>query len=224
MKNIEIKYENTLIATFLKRNNRFTADVMIEEQVETVHVKNTGRLKELLLPNTKVMLQKASNPARTTLYDLICVYSDLLGWVNVDSLVPNMLMKKYLEQRYDLVKPEYTYGDSRFDFYMEKDGERYLTEVKGCTQTDASNSGIGYFPDAPTLRGVKHLRELSKAVKEGYHCSIDFVIQMNGIKKVLPNIQIQPEFGTALEEASKAGVKIMFHPCKVDEDSIRIIE
>ncbi len=123
---------------------------------------------------------------------------------------------------YDLVKPEYTYGDSRTDFYMESNGEKFLTEVKGCTLADDLHLGTGLFPDAPTERGVKHLYELTKAAKEGYHCSIAFVIQMNGIHRVLPNEATQPEFKDALVKAAKAGVQIVCYSCHVEADSIKI--
>ena len=195
---------------------------MIGDRPETVHVKNTGRLAELLVPKAKVMLQKVNSPDRTTEYDLISVYRPKFKWINVDSLAPNALILQSLEPMYDVVKPEYTYGDSRFDFYMERDGEKFLTEVKGCTLADDKRKGIGYFPDAPTERGVKHLNELAKAVGEGYHCSIDFVIQMNGIHLVFPNNRTQPEFGQALVRAAKAGVQINYHSCHVEAESIKI--
>ena len=218
-----IVYKNTLPATFLRRNNRFTAQVLINGREETAHVKNTGRLRELLVPGAKVTLQRTDNPNRKTAYDLISVYKTDLGWVNIDSLVPNALMKQELEsQPYDLVRPEFTYGDSRFDFYMERDGRKYLREVKGCTLAIDIEAGIGSFPDAPTQRGVKHLRELAKAAGEGYSCSIAFVIQMNGIHRVIPNDQTQPEFGRALAEAEKAGVQVCYYSCHVEADSIEI--
>lgn len=220
---VEICYKNTVPGVFLKRNNRFTAQVLIGGQQETVHVKNTGRLEALLLRDAQVTLQRAQDPGRKTAYDLISVYKPGLEWVNVDSLVPNQLMKRFLTPLYDTVRPEYTYGDSRFDFYIEKDGERYLKEVKGCTQAPDPQTGIGYFPDAPTTRGVKHLNELARAAGEGYHCSIDFVIQMNGIRTVLPNDQIHPEFGQALARAREAGVEVVYHACAVEADRIRII-
>ena len=186
--NTTIIYENTVAGTFVRRMNRFTAEVLIDGAPQIVHVKNTGRLQELLMPEAKVTLQKTLNPNRKTAYDLISVYKPKLKWVNIDSLAPNALMKQQLMSlNYELVKPEYTYGESRIDFYMERDGERFLTEVKGCTLADDLHLGTGLFPDAPTERGVKHLHELAKAAKEGYHCSIAFVIQMNGIHRVMPN-------------------------------------
>lgn len=219
----EIIYENTVAGTFVRRINRFTAEVLIDGEMELVHVKNTGRLQELLLPEAKVTLQKKLNENRKTAYDLISVYKPKLKWVNIDSLAPNALMKQQLTSlNYDLVKPEYTYGNSRIDFYMERNGEKFLTEVKGCTLADDLHPGTGLFPDAPTERGVKHLHELTKAAKEGYHCTIAFVIQMNGIHQVLPNEAKQPEFKEALVKAAKAGVQIVCYSCHVEAESIKI--
>ena len=216
-------YERIEEAIFKSRPNRFIAQVETSRGIEICHVKNTGRLQELLLPKAKVTLQKKLNANRKTAYDLISVYKPGLKWVNIDSLAPNMLMKHQLMSlNYELVKPEYTYGKSRIDFYMESNGERFLTEVKGCTLADDLHPGIGLFPDAPTERGVKHLQELTKAAKEGYHCSIAFVIQMNGIHRVLPNKTAQPEFKEALVKAAKAGVQIVCYSCHVEADSIKI--
>ena len=218
-----IQYADTVPGIFGRRVNRFVAEVMIDGKTEQVHVKNTGRLKELLVPEAKVMLQRASVPNRKTAYDLISVYKEDLKWVNIDSLAPNELMKQRLMNlNYDLVKPEYTYGDSRFDFYMESQGEKYLTEVKGCTLAADLKCGVGLFPDAPTERGVKHLEELAAAAKEGYHCQIAFVIQMNGIHLVFPNDETQPEFRQALICAAKAGVEVVCYGCHVEADSIQI--
>ena len=219
-----LTYPCSRSASFVRRINRFTAEVLIDDQPEIVHVKNTGRLGELLLPGASVTLQEAGNPNRKTAYDLISVYRPGLEWVNIDSLAPNELMKRYfMSLDYDVVRPEFTFGDSRFDFYMEKDGEKYLTEVKGCTLAPDPASGFGLFPDAPTERGVKHINELAKAAKEGYHCAVAFVIQMNGITRVYPNDKTHPEFGRALVNAVNAGVHILHCACHVEADSIRII-
>ena len=216
-------YDNTLPGTFVRRLNRFTALVEIDGNEETVHVKNTGRLEELLLPGAKVTLQKAADPERKTGYDLISVYAPGLKWVNIDSLAPNALVKQVLESSsYDLVKPEYSYGNSRIDFYMEEGDRKFLCEVKGCTLAADRKAGIGLFPDAPTERGVRHLQELARAAKEGFFCSIVFVIQMNGIHLVRPNHAAQPEFGQALREAAKTGVQIQYYSCHVEADSIKI--
>lgn len=216
-----MKYKKIVTGTFHSRPNRFIANVWIEDKLETVHVKNTGRCKELLLPGSKVILEVADQAKRKTKYDLICVYKENLGWVNIDSQAPNKVVKEWLStQDYTYIKPEYTYGESRIDFYMEKKEEKYLMEVKGCT---LEIDKVGYFPDAPTERGVKHLRELTKAAKEGYHCMVAFVIQMEGVKEVRANIDTHEEFGKAWDEAEKAGVEFLFLECKVTEDTLEII-
>jgi sugar fermentation stimulation protein A len=195
--------------------------VLINGVEETVHVKNTGRCRELLLPNAEVRLAVSDNPNRKTKCDLVAVYKEKLGWVNIDSQAPNKVVQEWLEtQDYSLVKPEYVYGDSRIDFYMVKDQQEYLMEVKGCT---LEIDGIGYFPDAPTERGVKHLKELTKARTLGYECIIAFVIQMEGVSEVRPYISMQPEFGEALEEAKAAGVKVLFLQCEVGRDTLQIL-
>lgn len=215
-----MKYSNVTKGIFIERPNRFIAKVNIDGRVETVHVKNTGRCKELLIPGVEVILEISDNPARKTKYDLIAVYKDGLGLINIDSQAPNKVVYDWLMQKdFDLVKPEYTYGNSRFDFYMEKGSDRYLTEVKGCT---LEIDGVGYFPDAPTLRGVKHLRELTEAARAGYRCSVAFVIQMPGIREVRANVDTHPEFGVALEEARSAGVEILMLQCNITEDSLEI--
>ena len=215
-----MKYREIIEGRFINRPNRFIAHVLINGVEETVHVKNTGRCRELLLPDANVRLEVSDNPNRKTKYDLVAVYKENLGWVNIDSQAPNKVVQEWLEtQDYTIVKPEYVYGDSRIDFYMEKDQQKYLMEVKGCT---LEIDGIGYFPDAPTERGVKHLRELTKARALGYECMIAFVIQMEGVSEVRPYISMQPEFGEALEEARAAGVKVLFLPCKVGRDTLQI--
>lgn len=215
-----MKYEETCHAKFLDRPNRFIAHVELNGKTETVHVKNTGRCRELLLPGADVILSHSGNPTRKTAYDLIAVYKEGLGLVNIDSQAPNAVVKEWLlSQGFDVVRPEYRYGDSRIDFYMEKDGRKYLMEVKGCT---LEREGIGYFPDAPTERGVKHLHELAKAVSEGYQAYLAFAIQMEGVTKVLPNVDTHPEFGEALEAAEAAGVQVLYLPCRVEEDALYI--
>ena len=216
-----MKYREIVEGIFIDRPNRFIAHVDIEGVVNTVHVKNTGRCKELLIPKTPVRLEVSDNPNRKTLYDLVAVYKKNFGWINMDSQAPNKVVKEWLETKdYDYIKPEYKYGDSRIDFYMRKGNQEYLMEVKGCT---LEIDGIGYFPDAPTTRGIKHLRELIKAKRAGYECAVAFVIQMEGINEVRPNIDTHPEFGVALQEAKEAGVKILYLTCKVGRDILEII-
>ena len=213
-----MKYEEIHRAKFIDRPNRFIAHVELNGKVEPVHVKNTGRCRELLLPGADVILSHSGNPSRKTKYDLIAVYKEGLGLVNIDSQAPNQVVKEWLQTKnFDLVRPEYRYGDSRIDFYMEKDGQKYLMEVKGCT---LEREGFGYFPDAPTERGVKHLHELAAAVSEGYRAYLAFAIQMEGITKVLPNVDTHPAFGEALETAEAAGLTVLYLPCKVEEDTL----
>lgn len=215
-------YNNTFIGTFLSRPNRFIAKVLVDGIEETVHVKNTGRCKELLLPNVKVVLCKSDVATRKTKYDLICVWKDNLGWVNIDSQAPNQVVKEWLyTQDYSYIKPEYRYGNSRIDFYMERGKEKYLMEVKGCT---LEIDGKGYFPDAPTDRGVKHLEELASAIDKGYHAIIAFVIPMEGVSVVYPNEAIHPEFKVAFDYAVKSGVEVLFLPCKVTENTLKIVD
>ena len=216
-----MKYTNIKKATFLNRPNRFIAEVDISGQREVVHVKNTGRCKELLIPGCEVWLTSPGTPDRKTKYDLVAVRKGNGILFNIDSQAPNKVVKEWLlTQDYDRVIPEYTYGDSRIDFYMEKGAERYLMEVKGCT---LEIDGIGYFPDAPTERGVKHIRELIKAKKAGYHAILAFVIQMDGVNEVRANMETHPEFGEALEEARKAGVEVLFLKCHVAADELGIV-
>ena len=222
-----MKYKNTFSATFLERQNRFIAIVEIDGCREMVHVKNTGRLNELLHPGAPVILEKTDNPARKTRYDLIAVYKIGTGWVNIDSQAPNAIVKEWLLSqssffgKLTFIKPEYKFGKSRVDFYLECGMRKILLELKGCT---LEIDGKGYFPDAPTDRGVKHLRELTEAVRKGFECYIAFVITIPGVDQVYPNVKRHPEFGVALEEAVKAGVKILYLTCEVGPDELQITD
>lgn len=214
-----MKYSNIVEAKFISRPNRFIAHVDIDGTEVVVHVKNTGRCKELLIPGYRVYLEKATNPERKTPYDLVAVDTPI-GIINIDSQAPNAVVKEWLmKQDYDLVVPEYKYGNSRIDFYMEKGEDKYLLEVKGCTLI---KDGIGYFPDAPTERGVKHLRELTAAIGKGYKAMAAFVIQVEGVSEVRPNIETHPEFGVALNEAKEAGVEVLNLECNVKKDELTI--
>ena len=211
-----MRYKNVIPAVFIDRPNRFIAHVDIDGRRETVHVKNTGRCRELLLPGAEVWLSGSENPNRKTAWDLIAVRKANNLLINIDSQAPNAVAREWLEtQGFDVVRPEYVYGKSRLDFMMERGSERFLTEVKGCT---LERDGIGYFPDAPTERGVKHLRELAGAA--GYIPVLLFVIQMDGIMEVRGNRETDPAFCEALENAEKTGVKIRFLPCHVEPDSL----
>ena len=220
-----MKYANIVSGRFIDRPNRFIAHVEIDGVMETVHVKNTGRCMELLLPEADVMLAVSDSPSRKTKYDLISVYKKNLGWVNIDSQAPNVVVKEWLMSgqqvfpNITMLKPEYVHGNSRVDFYLECGQRKIFIEVKGCT---LEIDGIGYFPDAPTERGVKHLHELMKAVEDGFECYIAFVIAMPRVTIVLPNRMTHPEFGDALDAAVKAGVKILCLPCSVRPDELAI--
>ena len=215
-------YENITKAVFLRRPNRFISEVEIDGQKEIVHVKNTGRCRELLIPGSEVWLTAPKSPNRKTKYDLVAVRKSNGVLFNIDSQAPNKVTKEWLlQQGYDRVIPEYTYGDSRIDFYMERGSEKYLMEVKGCT---LEIDGVGYFPDAPTERGVKHIRELIGAKKAGYHSVLAFVIQMDGVTEVRPHRQMNPEFGEAIDLAKEAGIEIWYLPCHVEPDSLVIVE
>lgn len=221
-----MKYSSIIQASFISRPNRFIAEVDIAGRRETVHVKNTGRCKELLVPGCEVWLNEPGTEGRKTRYDLVAVRKNNGILFNIDSQAPNKVVKEWLlKQPYDNVIPEYSYGDSRIDFYMERfsgqvEPERFLMEVKGCT---LEIDGVGYFPDAPTQRGVKHIRELIRARSEGFKAVLAFVIQMDGVSEVRPNVETHPEFGDAMEEAKTAGVEIWFLPCHVEPDELVIV-
>ena len=213
-----MQYANILSARFVDRQNRFLAHVTMDGTVQTVHVKNTGRCRELLCPGAEVFLTAPGTPHRKTAYDLVCVRKAGGLLVNVDSQAPNQVAREWLEtQGFDTIVPEYRYGESRLDFFMQRGNERYLMEVKGCT---LEKDGVGYFPDAPTERGVKHLTELCRAAETGWCAAMLFVIQMDGITEVRPNEETHPAFGQAWREARKAGVRIQFLPCHVEPDRL----
>lgn len=216
-----MKYKKIVYGKFISRPNRFIAYVNIAGSEESVHVKNTGRCRELLVPGADVILEDCDSPIRKTRYDLVAVYKKDFGLINIDSQAPNIAAYEWLKkQGFDLIKSEYVYGDSRIDFYMEKNGAKYLMEIKGCTR---EIQGKGYFPDAPTARGVKHLHELTRAVSEGYNAILGFVIQMDGIDTVYPNIQTDPAFASAYEEAIRAGVNVKMLKCHIREDGFDIL-
>lgn len=211
-------YSRIKTGLFRARPNRFIAVVEVEGEEVVCHVKNTGRCKELLVPGCTVVLEVADNPARKTPYDVIAVYKgDRL--INMDSQAPNKVAEEYLRQRFPeaTLRREVTYGDSRFDFWMQKGEEQWWIEVKGCT-LEVDN--VGYFPDAPTDRGVKHLHHLTKAVQEGYHAAVLFVIQMEGIAAIRPNDATHPAFGEALRQAAQHGVELWAVDCTVTPDTL----
>ncbi|MCH5191896.1 MAG: DNA/RNA nuclease SfsA [Oscillospiraceae bacterium] len=216
-----MKYSNIIKGKFKSRPNRFIAVVEIDGADEICHVKNTGRCKELLTENAVVYLSISDNPNRKTKYDLIAVEKgDLL--INMDSQIVNHVCIEYLPKMFkDIVtiKPEYKYGNSRFDIFVETKSEKILIECKGVTLEE---DGTALFPDAPTERGVKHLNELQKAVTEGYRAFAVFVIQMNGVKCFMPNKKTHPQFADALKKVAENGVNILAYDCNVTPNSISI--
>lgn len=220
-----MKYENIVQGRFLSRPNRFIAYVEIYGKSEKAHVKNTGRCKELLTDNAEVFLTKSDNPGRSTLYDLIAVRKGTC-LINMDSQAPNKAVLEWLlkgELFPDIVsvRPETTYGKSRFDFFIETAKDKIFLEVKGVT---LEKDGAVLFPDAPSERAVKHVYELIEAVQSGYKAYIMMVVQMKGVKYFTPNTETQPEFADALMEAVKAGVKIIAYDCIISPDSMVIDE
>lgn len=219
-----MKYKNIVTGTFKSRPNRFIAMVEIDGKIEKCHVKNTGRCRELLLPDAEVYLEKSGNPQRKTAYDLIGVKKGEL-LINMDSQAPNKAVKEWLEEEVyfkhvTFIKPECKYGNSRIDFYLETEERRKIfIEVKGVTLEE---NGIARFPDAPTERGIKHIQELQQAVAEGYEAYILFVIQMKEILQFEPNDRTHQAFGDALREAQKHGVSILAYDCVVTRDSMRL--
>lgn len=253
-----MQYKHIHKAIFLDRPNRFIAHVLLEGKIQTVHVKNTGRCKELLVPNATVYLEENDNPARKTKYDLIAVEKIVTEesaspaknthalqnafpsqkspsqpqrtlLINMDSQSPNKVAAEWIREnityfpKLTLLKPEFTLGDSRFDFYAEyedNDGlhHKSLIEVKGCT---LEKDGVALFPDAPTLRGLKHVRELSTLSKSGeYECMVLIIVQMKGCNFFTPNRETHPDFADALKETKAAGVKIIAVECEVTPDTL----
>ena len=218
-----MKYKEVVRGQFLQRPNRFIAYVELAGKMEKVHVKNTGRCRELLLPGAVVYLEKSGNPGRSTAYDLIAVEKgDRL--INMDSQAPNQAVGEWLKNGgffpgLKLVRPETVYGHSRFDFYVETERERIFIEVKGVTLED---SGVVRFPDAPSERAVKHVEELVEAKRDGYRVFVLFVIQMKGVKYFTPNRDTHPEFAEALCKAAEAGVEILAYDCRVTGDSLNL--
>ena len=218
-------YDRMVPGTFLERPNRFIAYVEIEGRKETVHVKNTGRCAELLQTGVRVYLQESENPGRKTKWDLIAVEKGS-RMVNMDSQIPNKVVKEWLEaghlfENITRIQPEFTYGNSRFDLYVEADGKRIFIEVKGVT---LEQDGVVRFPDAPSDRAVKHVEELKAAVKEGYEAYVFFVIQMKDVRYFTPNMDTHPAFGEALRDAARAGVHVLEYDCEVSSDRIAIAD
>ena len=219
-----MRYGKMVEGVFLSRPNRFIAHIEIGGETQICHVKNTGRCRELLPAGAKVWCLDADSPNRKTRYDLITVQKGD-RFINMDSQAPNIAAKEWLLAgglgKIENLKAESKHGDSRFDFYFEKEGKPCFLEVKGVT---LENDGICAFPDAPTERGAKHVRELAKLAGEGYGAYVLFVIQMEGVKYLHPNDLTDKPFGEALRAAEKAGVQILAYDCEITEDTMNIRE
>ena len=217
-----MEYKNIVPGVFFARPNRFIAHIEIDGKEEICHVKNTGRCRELLPVGAKVWCEKSDNPARKTRYDLIVVQKGH-RLINMDSQAPNAAARQWLEKgglgQIENLKPESRQGDSRFDFSFTRDGKACFLEVKGVT---LENDGVCAFPDAPTTRGAKHLRELTALAKAGYGAYVLFVIQMADVKYLHPNDITDPDFGAALREAAAAGVKVLAMDCDVTPNSMNL--
>ncbi len=220
---LDMRYERVTTGTFISRPNRFIAYVDVDGTVEKCHVKNTGRCREILVPGAKCILYDSQNPSRKTRYDMIAAYKNG-NLINIDSQAPNAAFKEFIPRSGlfgsdPTIFPEYTHGDSRFDFYIEDGERRCFVEVKGVT---LENDRECSFPDAPTERGVKHLRGLIEALDEGYECYIALIVQMKGMSHFIPNYRTHEEFGIVLEEAYHRGVKILVYDCRVEPDSMEV--
>ena len=218
-----MKYKNTVRAEFYDRPNRFIAHVKINGGMETVHVKNTGRCRELLVPGCPVILEKSDNTARKTAYDLISVCKEG-RWINMDSQAPNQAAAEWIQggglfPEEVSVYRERKYGNSRFDIYVESPERKAFIEVKGVTLEE---NNIVRFPDAPTARGLKHVEELAECMQDGYEAYLLFVIQMKDVRKFQPNWNTYHRFGDALKAAKEAGVRILAMDCMIGEDFMRI--
>lgn len=218
-----MKYKRIEQGRFLERPNRFIAYVEILGKKETVHVKNTGRCAELLTLNATVYVQRAEQSNRKTQWDLIAVQKGQ-RMINMDSQIPNKVVEEWIRKgnlfpNATLIRPETVYGNSRFDLYVEVDGRKIFIEIKGVTLEE---NGVVRFPDAPTERGIKHVEELAKAVKEGYEAYVFFVVQMKNVKYFTPNRKTHAAFADAIKKASEQGVKILAYECQVEKDSIEL--
>ncbi|NTW06086.1 MAG: DNA/RNA nuclease SfsA [Peptococcaceae bacterium] len=218
-----MKYNNIKKAKFISRPNRFIAVIEIQGIQEICHVKNTGRCKELLVPGAEVFIQEAENSNRKTKYDLIAVYKGV-RLINIDSQIPNKIFNEWLGEgvlfkNISYLKSEYKYLNSRFDFYLENENKKTLIEVKGVTLEE---NGVVLFPDAPTERGLKHIKHLCQAVADGYEAYIVFIVQMQDVLYFEPNRSTHSAFAEALVRAEEAGVKIIALDCVVYPDDIKV--
>ena len=218
-----MQYPHVISGRFVARPNRFVARVETAAGEETVHVKNTGRCRELLIPGVTGYLSRSGNPARKTAFDLIAVEKGN-RLINLDAQAPNQVFAEWAASggflpEVTALRREYVYGDSRLDFCLETPEGRHLVEVKGVTLEEG---GRAFFPDAPTQRGVRHIRELIRAAEKGLDATLFFVVQMNDIASVSPNDRTHPAFGEALREAAAAGVRICAGTCRVGPDRLEL--
>ena len=218
-------YAKTVEGIFIDRPNRFIANVLVNGEQKVCHVKNTGRCKELLTRGARVILSREDAPTRKTEYDLVAVYKGNI-LINMDSQAPCAVFGEWLREcdffgKIDLIRPETTYESSRFDFYIEAEGRRVFAEIKGVT---LERDGVLLFPDAPTKRGQKHLRELIHATKNGYDAYVFFIIQMKDCKYFTPNEETDSDFAQALREAAAEGVKVCALTCDVCQNGMSIAD
>ena len=218
-----MQYSNVVEGVFVARINRFVADVVIDGEKTLCHVKNTGRLKELFVPGSRVFLEKASNQKRKYLYDLIAVYKDDVLF-NVDSQCPNKLFSEWVQKgnlfsNVKILQPEKSFQNSRFDFYVEADDKKIWIEVKGVT---LESEGVLLFPDAPTERGVRHIKELSFAAEQGYGAYVVFIAKTGAGSFFSPNKHTHPAFAEALKKAKEKGVEVICLGCDVAPNQIEI--
>lgn len=223
-----MQYPNIHPGIFIKRPNRFIAHVEVDGKVEICHVKNTGRCRELLVPGAKVWLVESDNPSRKTRYDLVAVEkqrSEGTLLVNMDSQAPNQIFGEWVREgnfrpELKILRPETTYGSSRFDYYWEDSEKRGFVEIKGVT---LEHDGVVRFPDAPTQRGVKHLEELMSAKEAGYETAVCFIVQMEGMKYLEPNDATHPEFGETLRRCAAAGVEVFALECETAPGYVKAV-
>lgn len=219
-----MKYENVTEGIFVSRPNRFIAVVEVNGKEEICHVKNTGRCRELLIPGVKVILEKSDSETRKTKYDLISVYKGN-KLINIDSQAPNKVFFEYLKCgklfNAAYIKPEAKYKNSRFDFYVEEKNKKIFIEIKGVT---LEKNGIFMFPDAPTIRGIKHINELIECKKEGYEAYLVFIIQADFGNGFTPDKEIHKDFYDVVLKAGKKGVNILCYNCEISENSLSIKE
>ncbi len=221
----DLEYLKVVAGVFLERPNRFVAKVTLNGREEWVHVKNTGRCREILLPGTEIFLEESSNPRRKMRYSLIAAYKgDYL--INIDSQAPNLAVKSALKKNkiieipdITLLHPEVTFARSRFDFYYEQSTAKGFIEVKGVT---LERDGVALFPDAPTERGTRHLQELILATRKGYRCAVLFVVQLEGVSYFRPNWEMDEKFARAVQEAAQAGVRILAYECMVTPEKLAL--